>query len=486
MKSDTLFRLSMSAAMLALVTVGCKPGATRPATIASSAPSAEREADRAAARAIAAIEARDGVRAVEQAEKAATLHPRDAAKRAILGQAYLLAGRFGSARVAFRDSLTLDPEQPRVALNLALTELATGSAPAAHRRLEALDGHAPAADLGLAFALAGEADRAIAILETAARDESATARTRQNLALGYALAGRWAEAHATAALDLPADRLNSRMLEWAMLVQPRTSWDRIAGVLGVKPHYDPGQPTALALLPDATPNPATPGAAPVAVATATPAPAAPALPVEADRPAPREEIAAVLAVAGPEAAPAPATAIARFDGAETTEFASAPAPAPAPQAEAKLLKASATVVERSVAPPPLIAAPQGPVKVAYVAPVRATPVARATVQQGRGAYVVQLGAYSAAARVESAWNRIAERVRVIENYTPSSSRFDLERVGTVYRLSLSGFETRGAAVSVCQAIKAKGGECFVRTVQDDRPVQWVSRKTRKPEQLAMR
>ena len=126
MKSRILFRLSASAVMLALTTVGCKPAAVRPAAIASTAPSAGRDADRAAARAAAAIRAHDAARAVAQAETAVALAPRDAAKRALLGQAYLIAGRFGSARVAFRDALALDPAQPRVALNLALTEVATG------------------------------------------------------------------------------------------------------------------------------------------------------------------------------------------------------------------------------------------------------------------------------------------------------------------------------------------------------------------------
>lgn len=488
MNSSTLFRLSASAALLATVTIGCKPGAVRPAAISSSAPSVDRQADRAAARATAAIGARDADRAVEQAEKAVGLDTRSADKRALLGQAYLIAGRFGSARAAFRDSLTLDPEQPRVALNLALTEIATGGAPVAARRLDALNGHAADVDLGLAFALAGNSGRAVTMLETAARKEGADARTRQNLALAYALAGRWAEARATAALDLPADRINSRMLEWAMLAQSRTSWDQVAGVLDIKPHYDPGQPVALALAPDAMPIPAAPQTAPVAVADAAPQPSAtppaiepaPVVRIAENSPAAPVAPVVVATAAAPQDAIAPA-AIARFGTGEAVEYAAAPAPILAKTPLQPLAMAA-----RPAVTPPLIAAPQGPTKIAYVAPVRTAPTMRPIARQASGGYAVQLGAYSAAARVEVAWNRIAQRVRMIEDYTPSSSRFDLEQVGTVYRLSLSGFETRAAATSVCQQIRAKGGECFVRAVQDDRPVQWVSRKERKPEQLAMR
>jgi len=487
MKTSVLFRLSTSAALLALVTVGCKPAAMRPATLSSVAPSAERDADRAAARATAAIQARDAERAVEQAEKAVALSQRDAGKRALLGHAYLLAGRFVSARVAFRDSLRLDPQQPRVALNLALSEVATASPAAARMRLDALDGHVPASDLGLAYALAGEPDRAVAMLEGAARTEGADARVRQNLALAYALAGRWAEARATAAQDLPADQISHRMLEWAMLAQPRASWDQVAGVLDVKPHFDTGQPAALALAPDTGPTPAAPQAAPVAVAAA---PVARALPVS--EPALAVEVAqaapAPVATPAPVAEKAPAVVLAEATpsvapptaAAAATEYAAPPVPRQAPV----VLQAAKPI--RTAYAPPLIAAAQAPVKAAYVAPVRKAPAAKPAVRQADGDYVVQLGAYSAAARVEVAWNRIAQRVRMVEDYTPSSSTFALQQVGTVYRLSLAGFRTRADAVSVCERVRAKGGECFVRTASDDRPVQWATRKTKKPEQLALR
>lgn len=479
MKSRTLFRLSASAAMLTLTTVGCKPASVRPAAIASVAPSAARDADRAATRAADAIAARDAARAVEQAEAAVTLSPRDAAKRALLGQAYLIAGRFGSARAAFRDSLALDPAQPRVMLNLALSEVATGDARMAHDRLTNLAGQLPAGDLGLAYALTGDTGRATDLLETAARSENADGRVRQNLALAYALAGRWAEARATAAQDLPADQINRRMLEWAMLAQPRTSWDQLAGVLAVKPHFDPGQPVALALAPLAAPTPVMPQAAPAALAVVTPAAAAaPQVDIARIEPAP----APVAAAEPPAVAAAAPVPVARFDAPETTEYAAAPQPRATPA-----VLTPAVAATPKVAPPPLIAAPQQPIKVAYVAPVRATPaVAQPAVHQGHGNYVVQLGAYSAAARVETAWNRIAQRVRMVADYTPSSSSFELEQVGTVYRLSLAGFATRADAVDVCERVRAGGGECFVRAAANERPVRWVSRKAERSEQLALR
>src|SRR3546814_11100965 len=48
----------------------------------------------------------------------------------------------------------------------------------------------PASDAGLALALAGDSESAIYILAGAARQKGADARTRQNLALAFALSGR--------------------------------------------------------------------------------------------------------------------------------------------------------------------------------------------------------------------------------------------------------------------------------------------------------
>lgn len=133
----------------------------------------------------------------------------------------------------------------------------------------------------------------------------------------------------------------------------------------------------------------------------------------------------------------------------------------------------------------LIAAPRAPIKVAYVAPVRKAAAPALASQTAKGGFVVQLGAYSTAARVETAWNRIAARVQMIADYVPSSGTFDLEHKGAVYRLSLAGFETRAAAVDLCERVRVKGGECFVRATFDDRPVRWASRKE-KGVQLASR
>src|SRR3546814_14578081 len=64
--------------------------------------------------------------AVDFAEKAVALAPREAGYRAVLGQSYLTDGRFTSARQAFTDALALDSNNGKVALSLALAQTAEG------------------------------------------------------------------------------------------------------------------------------------------------------------------------------------------------------------------------------------------------------------------------------------------------------------------------------------------------------------------------
>jgi len=58
--------------------------------------------------------------------------------------------------------------------------------------------------------------------------------------------------------------------------------------------------------------------------------------------------------------------------------------------------------------------------------------------------------------------------------TPVSAKFVTAR-GAVYRLSVQGFDNSAEASRLCVSIKRAGGNCFVRTVAGDRPVQIASR-----------
>lgn len=407
MKHSVFLKLAASGLVLGVTAVGCKPATNaHPASFASVSPKAEKEAAKAAAAASAALKARKAGKAIKAAEKAVALSPRTASYRALLGQAYLQQGRFASAEQSLADAISLDPADGKSALSLSLAQISLGKWEQARATLAGARGTIPAVDMGLALALAGDRDAGVALLETAVRETGSDGKARQNLALGYALAGRWAESRLMAAQDVPLDELDARMTKWAKFAQPRAASDQVASLLGVTPASDPGFPTQLALM-----------AAPAQSATVAP-----------DAPQPSE-------VAG-------------------TELPAAPG--------------EVRYVEPSAPEAPVNAADAAPASVATAA----VPHAPAKARSGR--YVVQLGAYSSANRVEIAWNRNLGRVQHLSEYTPSSSVVR-KRTATMHRLAAAGFETRAEADKVCAQVKARGGQCFVRSAAGDAPVQWVSR-----------
>lgn len=421
-KTAIALKFAVSALVIGTVAIGCTPGGSRISSASSSTPRADKQAVKQARRATAAIQERKADDAVRYAEAAVALLPRDAGYRATLGQAYLLAGRFQSAETAFNDAITLGDGSARAELNLALAQIAVGKNDIARDRIAGLDGRIGEADRGLALALAGDVAGALAILETAARDDNADAKTRQNLALAYALNGRWVEAQSTAAQDLTPEQLMLRMREWALFAQPRAAWDQIAHLMQVTPAADPGQPVALALAPSA---------APVALAMADPV---------AD---PVTETAAIM----------PATDLAGTAFVEQRPDAVVP----------MMVGAAATPEVRAVS---LIAAPAA----------RARPADRnrlLVAQRNGGRYVVQLGAFSNRANVQAAWNGVVRRSAGTLAYTPSSATFR-RASGVVHRLTLAGFTTQSGAMRVCGQIKAKGGACFVRPAAGEQPMQWAA------------
>ena len=190
MKKMALAKLAASTLILGVTMVGCGmnsqaqgPGKVSDTQSHSKAASAAKQATKALAK-------RKLAKAVSFAELAVELQPRDAGYRMLLGQVYLAAGRFQSAEQSFADTLSLDPNRERAALNLALAQSALGKRDAARSTLTDYRDKLPAADYGLAVALAGDPDEAVRVLEFATRAPDASAKTRQNLALAYALAGK--------------------------------------------------------------------------------------------------------------------------------------------------------------------------------------------------------------------------------------------------------------------------------------------------------
>lgn len=185
--------------------------------------------------------------AVARAEQAVTRDGSDGARRALLGTAYLRAGRFRSAAQAFDDALALRQADGTTALHLVLAQIASGRRDAAQATLSRYAALIPAADRGLALAFAGEPGQGVEVLMAAMRVPGADARTRQNLALALALAGEWPDAFFLVGLDLPAAQARERILGWMRFARPQGAADQVAALLKITPAVDPGQPEALAL-----------------------------------------------------------------------------------------------------------------------------------------------------------------------------------------------------------------------------------------------
>ncbi len=427
------FGSAISFAAVASIMAGC---AAPQSHVATSFGGKANENVGLATRAMAALNSNDVPMAINFAERAVAKTPNDAGFRALLGNAYFAGGRFRSAEMAYRDSLTLYSNQPRVVLKLALVEIALGKSGEALSFLQAAKDVLDPSDYGLAVALAGHPTEAIPVLEAAARDPNADARVRQNLALAYALGGDWNNARAVASQDVPADQVDARIHQWMQLASPKRASDQVAALVGVTPSAgDPGEPVMLALNKTDT-----------RLAQVAPAPAPQVAQVQlSPQPASPPQIAEAVPASLPtvqlaEASPPPIT---------VSEAALIAAPKLAP-----VQRRSAKAVAREFAAKP-----------ASTAPFR-----QASAPRGNSKAVVQLGSFSNPKSVLAAWNAASHRFGALHSYSPLSARFSSTK-GTFYRLSVHGFGSTNEALALCSALRRSGAACFVRNVAGDAPVQ---------------
>jgi Flp pilus assembly protein TadD len=414
---------------------------------ASDAPNAKKAAQEAAA-ARKAIAKRKGGEAVAHAELAVANDPQNGDYRALLGQAYLLSGRFASANQALGDALTLNPGNGSVALNLVLAKIAGGDWAGAREMLNSHQDTIPASDRGLAYALAGDPVTAVQILEPAARAEDATAKTRQNLALALALSGRWSEAKQVASVDVSPDQLGPRMMQWLSFARPTNAYDQVATLLGVTPVADGGQPQRLALAQQNV----------MLAAAATQPVQTPAQdPVDTYMPGVPANAAAVVATA-PVEAPAEVASV------ETT---------PVAGTNAGVVFGPRAEVVQSV-PAAAVRAPAAATAVSARAPklIEKASVASAPgAKPAKGNFYVQLGAYVSPAVARDAWNRMDDRVAALSGQTPYGAKVST-KAGSFYRLSVGGYDRSGAD-ALCRQVKAGGQTCFVRTGAGDALAAWA-------------
>ena len=463
MNKSVALKFAVSALAIGATMVACKPAAdaSRIASASSSSPKAEKEAASLYEQAKGAAQKGDFAGGLGFAERAVELSPRDVGYRMLLADLYLKNGRFQSAETTFEDVRQLDPGNVRAAFSIALARIALGRPAGAIAELDRLAETAEPADIGLAYALAGDPARAIALLEPAARAPAANGRVRQNLALSYALAGHWDKARVTAAQDVSPADLAARLQQWAAYAQPDSGAIRVAGLLGVAPAEDSGQPVRLALAAPQAPATA------LAAASTLPEPAAEIVPAAAPA------LAEAAPVAASEPQPEPVRTASGGLAEWVSERAAAEAASPAPAEETRPVYAEA--VQALVTPQPSVLAPSAP---AIETPAHRFEAPRrrqaGRADSGSGRFAVQLGAYSSASGVERAWAQMLRRFG-FDELTPLSTTVRIPGRGTFHRLSVAGFESRDAAGRTCRSIKAKGGACFVRTVAGDAPVRWASR-----------
>lgn len=430
--------LAVTTALAGLALVGCSTSAAPRADVSFS-------------NAQVALQKGQADKAIAHAEAAVLAEPRNPGYRALLGAAYLEAGRFQSAATSFGDALDLGNEDPRTVLSFALAKIALGEGKAA---VQVLDDYAKLidpADLGLAYALAGQPERGVHVLINAVRSsEEATPKQRQNLAYTYALAGNWRAARVMAAEDVPADLLDARLTEWATMAAPEHFQQRVAAMLQVTPRMDAGQPQRLAL-----------GNFPsqdVMVAEAA---------AQGEAPAP------VLAEATP-AAPQLAAATPRpsFDEAFAAPVAAAPANA------GGVRFVSNPVVQQLPARAERTSTP----RVAASAQRRMTgTLAAAPVASDKSAntHFVQLGSYDSKIEAERGWTVLKGKFPQLKDHDVVITEAVVNG-RTFWRVAAAGFGPTSAK-SICGTVKSAGRGCFAYAASSppagavDRGVRLASR-----------
>ncbi|ESZ85573.1 MAG: Flp pilus assembly protein TadD [Blastomonas sp. CACIA14H2] len=462
-------KLAASTILVGSVLVSCSAhsGAGRPQSLSSSAQKA--------------LASGKSDKALEKAEAAVALDPRNAELRKTLAQAYLANGRFASARQSLDDALALGDASARTVISLALMHVAEGRTNAAQALLQEHKDSIPAGDYGLALALAGDTKSGVEVLGQLIRSGENTAKVRQNLAFAYALDGRWREAQIMAGQDLDPQVAQDRIAEWARIAHPDAHAQRVASVLGVTPVAgDPGQPVMLAL--SATPSMAqvateigqqamasAPAAGPIELPPVQDAPmelaGVESVPVPASEPAP------VYAEAAPAVAPAPSGAIVAplLTAREIVQ----PLPASYRRKAVRKLRPEMVAKRQMIVEREKVQVASAPAPKAAPAPAKPA-IAPAVFQKASfspvsgGAFAVQLGVFSSTANANRAWVGYSAKHKDLAAFSKVAVPVT---VGgrALHRLTANGFADEKSARAMCAQVRSGGGECIIARATSTKP-----------------
>ena len=418
-KNAPRIALAVSTAIAGLTLAGCTTTAAPQAT--NSFASAQ-----------AALSKGQVDKAIMHAEAAVLAEPRNPGYRALLGAAYMEAGRFQSAATSFGDALDLGDENPRTVLSFALAKIALGEGRAATAVLDEYAQVIDPADLGLALALAGQPERGVHVLVNAVRStDQVSPKLRQNLAYTYALAGNWPAARVMAAEDVPADQLDSRLTEWAAMTAPEMFQQRIAALLDVAPQYDAGQPQRLALA-------NFPSQEMMVAEAAEQAPKDMMAEASAEEPAPmmaKAEPAPTFAQAFASPAPSVETVETTASG---VRYVSNPVVQPLPARAERAAPRMAASPQRRMAP---AAAP--------------APVAS---DKSLASHLVQLGSYDSKVEAQRGWTMLQGKFPQLKDHKVVITEAVVNG-RTFWRVAADGFGPKSAQ-SLCSTVKSAGRGCF--------------------------
>ncbi len=489
MKRDMILKLAASTMAISVTLTGCGPFGGDSVASSSTKPATVKDGAKYAKKAEKALKKGQIENAIVFAERSVAGVGNDPETRALLGQAYMSAGRFSSAERSFTDAMELGKNDARTILNLSMAQLAQGKADKAKRLIQNNREFIPVADYGLALALAGDTKTAVDVLTQAIRSASATGRTRQNLGLAYALDGRWREAKLMAMQDMTPSTVDSRIMQWAQMARPGAYQTRVATMLNVTPvANDPGQPVRLALNVNSAP----------VVAAVTPAQDYSRevasfdrnTPLPAVGPAPRDDstvdfmakennvkVAKVETVAVPASAPKAVKVVKPVEPAPLIKAAAEPVRvAPAPKKAFVVEKTEASSAKAkpvpAVTPAVKVVSVVKPIlqKIAFKP---ATGPTASTVPGG--STVVQLGVFSSAENVKRAWSILSAKHSDLGLFQHSSSQIKV-RGKTLYRLAATGFGNEQTANAMCVGLKANGSNCIVRQIKGVNPHQMATKK----------
>jgi len=462
-------KLAASTILVGSVLVSCSAhgGGGRPQSLSSSSQKA--------------LAAGKTDKALEKAEAAVALDPRNPELRKTLAQAYLANGRFASARQSLDDALALGDASARTVISLALMHVAEGRTNAAQALLEQHRETIPASDYGLALALAGDTKTGVEVLAQLIRSGDSAPKVRQNLAFAYALDGRWREAQIMAGQDLDPQVAQQRIAEWARIAHPDAHAQRVASVLGVTPAaMDPGQPVMLALS-------ATPSMGEVATQIGQQAMAPAAGPIELppveDKPmelagvesvpVPASEPAPVMAEAAPAVAAAPSGAIVAplLTAREIVQ----PLPASYRRKAVRKLRPEMVAKRQMIVEQEKVQVAAAPAPKPAPKPAPAKPAPAPAVFQkasfspvSNGAFAVQLGVFSSAANANRAWAGYSAKHKDLAAFSKVAVPTTVG-ARTLHRLTANGFADEKSARAMCAQVRSSGGECIIARAVPTKP-----------------